>query len=285
MHGDEGRAEALHAGIILVAARLVDGALAAPFGFERLHRDAIRFHAAIAAALADQFVDDHALVGIGEQPALAPPALLGGAGLIVDEDRGAGDRRELALHFVEVVAMMDRDPARPVGVLRIFPRLVGDHGDALGAFGRNLARDLRHGQPAVIGLPAGHGDRVVEQDLVGDVDARRDRRADREIAGVIVGAVAEILEHVLALGERRLADPVGALAAHLGVAVGRAVHPLRHVMAADAGIGAHAFRHHRRRVVRAARTEIRDALRHVLDFAQARAAPVSGATPCCAIAS
>ncbi len=36
-----------------------------------------------------------------------------------------------------------------------------------------------------------------------------------EIAGVIVGAVAEILENVIALGERRFADPVGALAAHL----------------------------------------------------------------------
>ena len=85
VHGDEGRAEALHAGIVLVAARLVDGALAAPFGLQRLHRDAIRFHAAVAAALADQFVDDDALVGIGERAALAAAALLGGAGLVVDQ--------------------------------------------------------------------------------------------------------------------------------------------------------------------------------------------------------
>src|SRR5262249_24409849 len=49
----ERRAETLHAGKILVAARLVDGALAAPFGLQRLHRDAIRFDAAIAAAFAD----------------------------------------------------------------------------------------------------------------------------------------------------------------------------------------------------------------------------------------
>ena len=58
------------------------------------------------------------------------------------------------------------------------------------------ARDLRHGEPAVVRLPAGHRDRVVEQDLVGHVHAGGDRGADREIAGVIVGAVAEILEHV-----------------------------------------------------------------------------------------
>ncbi len=79
---------------------------------------------------------------------------------------------------------------------------------------------------------------------VGDVDARRDGAADRHIAGVIVGAVADVLEDVRARRERRLADPVGALAAHLGEAEGGAVHPLDHVVAADARIGAAAFRHH-----------------------------------------
>ena len=58
------------------------------------------------------------------------------------------------------------------------------------------ARDLRHGEAAVVRLAAGHRDRVVVEDLVGDVDAGRDRGADRQIAGVVVGAVAEILEHV-----------------------------------------------------------------------------------------
>src|SRR3979409_1874374 len=41
-------AEALQAGEILVAARLVDGALAAELGLERLHRTAIRLPPAIA---------------------------------------------------------------------------------------------------------------------------------------------------------------------------------------------------------------------------------------------
>src|SRR5262249_36187481 len=47
-------------------------------------------------------------------------------------------------------------------------------------------------------------------------------------------------------------------AAHLSEPERAAVHPLRHVVAADARIGAHALRHHGRRVVRAARAEIRD---------------------------
>ena len=46
-------------------------------------------------------------------------------------------------------------------------------------------------------LPAGHGDRVVVEDLVGDVHFRRHRRADGEDAGVHVGAIAEVGEHVL----------------------------------------------------------------------------------------
>ena len=74
-----------------------------------------------------------------------------------------------------------------------------------------------------------------------------------------VGAVAEIGEHVLFLGERRDADPRHALASHVGVGLGRAVHPQRHEMTADAGKGAAAFRHLGRGVVRAARAEIRRA--------------------------
>ena len=76
-----------------------------------------------------------------------------------------------------------------------------------------------------------------------------------------VGAVADVLENVITLGEWRLTNPVGALAAHLREALGGAVHPLRHVMAADAGIGPHAVRHHGRGVVRAAGAEIRCALK------------------------
>ena len=200
------------------------------------------------------------LSGSGNVPTLAAAALLRRAGLVVDQHGDAGNFRELLLHRHQIVAMMDGQPGRPCRPGRIFVRLVGHHDDALGALGGDLARDLRHGEAAVIGLAAGHGHGVVEQDLVGDVGVGGDRRADRHVAGMVVGAVAEVLEDVIALGERRLADPVRALAAHLRVAERRAVHPLRHVVAADAGIGAHPFRHHGRGIVRAARAEIRNAL-------------------------
>ena len=66
VHGDEGRAEALQAGEVLVAHVLVDGALAAQFRFLRGDGDAVGDHAAIAAAFAHGLVDEHALGRVGE---------------------------------------------------------------------------------------------------------------------------------------------------------------------------------------------------------------------------
>ena len=65
-------------------------------------------HAAVAAAFAHQLVDDHALRGIRELAALAAAALLRRAGLVVDQHRDAGRLAQLALHGVELVAVMDR---------------------------------------------------------------------------------------------------------------------------------------------------------------------------------
>src|SRR5690606_2073492 len=100
-------AETVDAGEILVAARLVDPALAAELGLRRLHRHAARLHAAIAAALADQLVNEDAPVRIGESAALAPPPLFGGTGLVVEQHRDALDLAQPALHQVEFVAMVD----------------------------------------------------------------------------------------------------------------------------------------------------------------------------------
>ncbi len=271
MHGDKRRAEAFQAGIILVAARLVDPALAAELGFQRLDRHAVRLQTAIAAAFAHQLVDDDALVGIGIKPALAAAAFLRSAGLVVDQHRDAGDGGELGLHLHQIVAMMDGDAARPVLVLGIFLRIVGDHHHARSGFAHHLLGDQRHGELAVVGLAAGHGDRVVEQDLVGDVDAGGDRGADRQAARVVIGAVADILENVIARGEQRLAHPVRALATHMGEAERLAVHPLRHIVTADAGIGARTFGNDGGRVMRTAGAEIGAAVGDLFGFAQALA--------------
>ena len=76
-----------------------------------------------------------------------------------------------------------------------------------------------------------------------------------------VGAIAEILEHVLFIGERRLPDPGDAFRAHMRDRLRAAVrHRQRHAVTADAGHRAAALGDLGRGVVRAARTEIRRAL-------------------------
>ena len=88
LYGHEARAEAFNAAEILVATILVNGALAAKFGFQRFHAQAVGLHAAIAATFAYQLVDDDTLVRLDHGAALAATALLGGTGLVVNNGRG-----------------------------------------------------------------------------------------------------------------------------------------------------------------------------------------------------
>src|SRR5204863_7767552 len=134
------------------------------------------------------------LVGIRKTAAFAAPAFFRGAGLVVDERSDARNSGKLALHRHELIAVVYSQPARPIFVLRIFPRLVRDDDNALDAFGRDLARDLGNGEAAVVGLTPRHRHGIIEQNLVGDVHAGGDGGADRQISGMIVGAVAQILK-------------------------------------------------------------------------------------------
>ncbi len=81
---------------------------------------------------------------------------------------------------------------------------------------------------------AGHGDCVVVQNLVGDVDPRGNALAYRQQAAVEVGAVAQVRKHVLVVAERLLTHPWHAFATHLGESDRGAVHPDGHEVAANA---------------------------------------------------
>ena len=197
MDRDEAGAEAFDAGEVLVAVGLIDLPLAAPFGIQRLHRDAVRLHRAIAAAFADQIVDEHPLVRIRKGAALAPTPLFGGAGLVVDQHGDAGRLAQIALHLVQIVTVPDRNAGGPVGADRVLVRLVADHDHLRDALGGDLPANLVRRDAALYGLAAGHGDGVVVKDLVGYVDAGRGGGADRHQAGMEVGAVAQVLEHML----------------------------------------------------------------------------------------
>jgi hypothetical protein len=75
--------------------------------------------------------------------------------------------------------MMDLDRRRQVGPCKSLRLLAHDH-DLLRAFGADLPRDGRHVGMAFNGLPAGHGDGIVVENLVGDIDACRGGGADRK---------------------------------------------------------------------------------------------------------
>src|SRR5262249_21875569 len=156
----EAGAEALQAREVLVAGGLVDGALGAELGLQRAHRDAVGFHAAVAATLAHRRIDEDALVRVGEGAALAAATLLGGAGLVVDQHRPPGDLAQLLLHALQVVTVVDGHAGRyeTHGVL---VRFVCDHHHPGNALGQHLARDHRHGDAAVERLAAGHRHGVV----------------------------------------------------------------------------------------------------------------------------
>src|SRR5690606_39775920 len=88
----------LDAAEVLVAVALVDLALAAELGFLRQHRHAEALGAAVAAAFADQRIHHNALLRIDQLAALAAAALLGGASLVVDQDRRALHLAQHLLH-------------------------------------------------------------------------------------------------------------------------------------------------------------------------------------------
>ena len=179
--------------------------------------------------------------------------------MVVNDDRRALDLTHFALDAVQFVAV---EHAHPFGQSHaiVFFGLIGHHVDALCAFGPHAHGDLHHAvafRALAHLLATGHGHCVVVQNLVGDVDARRNALADCQNAAVKVGAVTQVGKDVLLVAERLLTCPGHALAAHLGEADGAAVHPDAHEVAANARHGTRAFRHLGGGVVWAARAEPR----------------------------
>ena len=179
--GDKARAKAFGAGEVLVAARLIDLALAPETSFERLDRHAAGDGAAIAAALADRAVDEGALVRIGPFAALAQPSALGGAGLVVQDHGHIGEFAEIALHRIELGAMVNLDDRCQRNTFPL-ARIIADQRDLLHALGGEFTQDAGNRQLAVDRLAAGHRDEAVVQDLVGDRHMSGDRLTQREKA-------------------------------------------------------------------------------------------------------
>ena len=108
-------------------------------------------------------------------------------------------------------------------------------------------------------LAAGHGDRVIVEDLVGDVGIGRQREAQRQRAGMVVKVpVAGDSGNNAHVSRMAPGRPIGLPSPPMAVkpTVERS-NPQGHEMAADAAAGQRAFRHARRGVGGgAARAEI-----------------------------
>ena len=120
----------------------------------------------------------------------------------------------------------------------------------------NLSRDPHDIHRPVHRLTAGHSDCIVIQNLVSDIDLGSHTGPDGEQSRVKIGPITNILKNMPGGTERRLSDPTRALSSHLGKGRGFTVHPLGHVMAADARKSARAIRHMRRSIMRTPCTKV-----------------------------
>src|SRR3546814_20315050 len=150
---------------------------------------------AVAAALAHQRVDEHALGRVDHLAALAAAALLGGAGLVVDEDAHALHFAQALLHGVQLAAVEELDVIWKNRAVRPLPDFVAQHHDRLHTLAAYLVRDLRHAQLAVDRLAAGHRPRHVVADLVRDFDTGVPRLPALQRARGAVGADPRVLAH------------------------------------------------------------------------------------------
>ena len=202
----------------------------------RLQAHAVRLLHAIAAAFADLLVDHQPHRGLFQGPARPLPALLRGALLVVDDHRDAFYLLQFAQSLGQLRPRAEHRVRRELAHVLVLLGLLRQHHGALHALGLQLAGQLRNRQRARGDLAAGHRDVPVVQDLVGDVHARRDAGFHRQRAGMEQRAVADVLEDVLLVHERRHADPGRAFAAHLRDELhvaARVAQAHRHGVAAD----------------------------------------------------
>ncbi len=146
--------------------------------------------------------------------------------------------------------------------------IVAHHHHLFDTFSLNLASDAVNADDAVDRLAARHGDRIVEENLVGHGGLGRDRLANGQITRVVVGAVAQVLKDMRHFGKTAVRHPVDTFAAHLDQAFCVAIHPRRHEMAADAGLRLGSFWHLGRGVMRTAGTKIGQTLDCVGDVGE-----------------
>ena len=121
----------------------------------------------------------------------------------------------------------------------------------------NLSRDPHDIHGAIHRLAARHGNCIVIQNLVSDIDLSSHTGPDGKQSRMKIGPIPNVLENMAGRAERGFSDPTRSFPAHLSKGVSFTIHPLGHIVAADSGKCPGPLRHLRRSVVRTARTEVR----------------------------
>ena len=150
--------------------------------------------------------------------------------MVIDDDGATFDLTHFALHLIEQSAVVHIDVSHQVGAF-VFFWFVSDDSNALGAFCAHALCNLQSGvalRALTNRLTTCHRDRVVVQNFVGDVDARRDTLAHSQDTAVEVGAVANVGKNMLVIDKWLLSHPWRSFATHLGKPRRTAVHPQGH---------------------------------------------------------
>ena len=234
--GDKAGAETVNAGEILITGGLVDAALGTHGGVQRLNGQAVGLDRAVPAAFTDCVIDKGAQGGVRISPFLAATAFFCSAGLVIDQDGGAGHFAQLALYAVQLIAVIHRRVASQGNALE-FLGLVGNHHNLACTLGMHLGNHVRDFQDPVYGLAACHGDGIVVQNLVGDIGVGRDRGSNRQNPRVEIRAIAQVGEDVFFIGKGLLTNPGDAFATHMTEGRGAAIHPDCHIVTANSGHG------------------------------------------------
>ena len=137
---------------------------------------------------------------------------------------------------------MDFDTFRESVKIYVF-FIVINHSQIGNAHRLQLCYDLRRRQTTVMVLATCHRNRIIIKDFVGDIGIVRQRRPYRHNARVVVRAVPQILENMVAGRKRCFAYPIGTFAAHMRETKRLAVHPLDHKVTAYPCISTRSLRH------------------------------------------
>ncbi len=197
---DKAWAKPILAGKIFVAGGLVNLTFTPQWRFQWLQRNTVGLHAAIAAAFADLWIDVDPLVDIRELAPLAAAAFFGGTCLHIDQRRQPLGLRQPFLHRLQIGALAHHHPFGELRQVQILFFVV-NHFDCRHAHGLKLVCDAIGGQSALVTLPAGHGHGIVEQDFIGHRGIRGQCGTNGLHTGMVIGAIAQILEHMPAMGK------------------------------------------------------------------------------------